>query len=142
MAEVFSRVDPATLQERERRGGGALSRDLAGALGAQNVTARLWRFRPGDEMAYHRHRTQEELYQLVAGGPQQVYVAGELVTVRDGEWLRLPKDTPRRIVNRTDREATWLTIGAPPGDGIADGIRLDPATGEEIPRPDAPRPPA
>ena len=39
-----------------------------------------------------------------------------------------------RIQNTTDREAVWLTIGAPPGDGIADGIRLDPATGEEIPR--------
>ena len=56
------------------------------------------------------------------------------MTVVDGEWLRLPKDTPRRIVNRTDREAIWLTIGAPPGDRIADGIRLDPQTGQEIPR--------
>jgi hypothetical protein len=34
----------------------------------------------------------------------------------------------------SDTEAVWITIGAPPGDGIADGIRLDPATGDEIPR--------
>ncbi len=58
----------------------------------------------------------------------------EVVAVGDGDWLRLPKDTPRRIQNTTDREAVWLTIGAPPGEGITDGIRLDPATGEEIPR--------
>jgi hypothetical protein len=56
------------------------------------------------------------------------------VIVNDGDWIRLPKDTPRRIQNHTDRTATWLTMGAPYGEGIMDGIRLDPATGEEIPR--------
>ena len=48
--------------------------------------------------------------------------------------MRIGKDTPRRIVNRTDREAVWLTIAAPPGEGIRDGVRLNPETGEEIPR--------
>ncbi len=134
MAELYAKVDPMWLQERERKGGGASSRDLTGALGAENLAARVWRYGPGHEMAYHRHRTQEEFYQLISGGPQQVQISEELVTVVDGEWLRLPKDTPRRIVNRTDRDAIWLTIGAPPGEGIADGIRLDPHTGQEIPR--------
>jgi quercetin dioxygenase-like cupin family protein len=134
MAELFAKVDPMSLQERERKGGGASSRDLAVALGAENLVARVWRYSPGHEMALHRHRTQEELYQLISGGPQQVQIGEHLVTVADGEWLRLPKDTPRRIVNHTDREAIWLTIGAPPGEGITDGIRLDPNTGEEIPR--------
>lgn len=130
----WSRIDPGEVEERERRGGGASSRDLAGALGAESMTARLWRYGPGHEMAYHRHQTQEELYQLVSGGPQEIMVDGETVTVRDGEWLRFHKDTPRRIQNHTDREAVWLAIGAPPGEGIMDGIRLDPATGEVIPR--------
>lgn len=134
MAELYAKVDPMSLQERERKGGGASSRDLTGALGAENLAARVWRYGPGHEMAYHRHRTQEEFYQLISGGPQQVQISEELVTVVDGEWLRLPKDTPRRIVNHTDRDAIWLTIGAPPGEGIADGIRLDPHTGQEIPR--------
>ncbi len=40
-------------------------------------------------------------------------VEGEVVTVQDGEWLRFHKDTARRIQNRTDRDAVWLTIGAP-----------------------------
>jgi uncharacterized cupin superfamily protein len=134
VGELYAKADPSTLLERERRGGGASSRDLGGALGARNLVVRVWRYSPGHEMSYHRHRAQEELYQLVSGGPQQVQIADDLVTVADGEWLRLPKDTPRRIVNRTDREAIWLAIGAPPGDGITDGVRLDPDTGREIPR--------
>lgn len=130
----FSHVATDDVEERERRGGGASSRDITGALGAENMVVRMWRYGPGHEMAYHRHRSQEEIYQLVSGGPQEVVVGGETVTVADGEWLRLPKDTPRRICNHSDREAVWLTIAAPQGEGIRDGIRLDPETGEEIPR--------
>jgi uncharacterized cupin superfamily protein len=133
MAE-WSKVDPGDVELRERRGGGPASRDLAGALGAQTMTLRVWRYGPGHEMAYHRHHTQEEVYQLVSGGPQEVFVEGEVVTVQDGEWLRFPTGTARRIQNHSDREAVWLTIGAPPGPGITDGIRIDPETGQEIPR--------
>ena len=57
------------------------------------MTLRVWRYGPGHEMAYHRHQDQEELYQLLSGGPQEVFVEGEVVTVQDGEWLRFPKDT-------------------------------------------------
>jgi len=134
MPERYAKVDPTTLQERERKGGGPASRDLAAALGAENITARVWRFGPGHQMAYHRHREQEEFYQLVSGGPQEVLIEGDVVVVDDGEWLRLPKDTRRKIQNTTDRDAVWLTIGAPPGDGILDGVRIDIETGEEIPR--------
>jgi quercetin dioxygenase-like cupin family protein len=130
----YSKVSTGDVEERERRGGGAASRDVSGALGSENVLVRIWRYGPGHEMAYHRHREQEEVYQLVSGGPQEVFVDGEVVTVEDGDWLRLPKDTPRRIQNHSDREAVWLTIAAPPGAGITDGIRLNPETGEEIPR--------
>ena len=130
----YSKVSIGDVEERERRGGGAASRDVSGALGSENVLVRIWRYGPGHEMAYHRHREQEEVYQLVSGGPQEVFVDGEVVTVEDGDWLRLPKDTPRRIQNHTDREAVWLAIAAPPGAGITDGVRLNPETGEEIPR--------
>jgi quercetin dioxygenase-like cupin family protein len=131
----FTHVRADEVPFRERRGGGASSQDLAGALGTENLVLRLWRYGPGHEMAYHRHRSQEEVYCLVSGGPQVVEVDGAPVTLEDGDWIRLPKDTPRRIRNRTqDVEAVWLTIGAPPGEGITDGIRLDPETGEEIPR--------
>ena len=133
-SDAYTKVATNDIELRERRGGGPASRDIAGSLGAEHVSLRLWRFGPGHEMAYHRHKTQEEIYQLISGGPQQVVIDGEVVEVQDGEWVRLPKDTPRRIRNASDRDAVWLTIGAPPGEGIADGIRLDPETGLEIPR--------
>jgi uncharacterized cupin superfamily protein len=135
MGQGWSRVANEEVEERERRGGGASSRDIAGTLGAEDMAVRVWRYGPGHEMAYHRHGSQEEIYQLVSGGPQEVLVEGETVVVQDGDWLRFHRDTARRIQNRTDRDAVWLTIGAPPGEGIRDGIRIDPETGEEIPRP-------
>lgn len=134
MSDAWSKIVEDEVENRERRGGGASSRDLAGALGAEHMTLRVWTYGPGHAMAYHRHATQEEAYKLLSGGPQEVMVDGEVVTVQDGEWLRFGKDVPRRIQNNSDREAVWLTIGAPPGPGITDGIRLDPETGEEIPR--------
>ena len=134
MADGWSRIAEDDVELRERRGGGAGSRDLAGALGAEGLALRVWRYGPGNEMAYHRHHEQEEVYQLVSGGPQEVFVEGEVVTVQDGEWLRFAKGVARRIQNRSDRECVWLTIGAPPGTGITDGIRINPETGEEIPR--------
>jgi len=131
----YAKVATDEVEERERRGGGASSRDLSGALGAEHLTLRAWRFGPGHAMAYHRHKTQEEFYLLVSGGPQHVQVGRDMVEVNDGDWLRLPKDTPRRIMNNSaDREAIWIAIGTPAGEGLMDGIRLDPDTGEEIPR--------
>lgn len=135
MSGEYTKVATDAVEEKERRGGGASSRDIAGALGAEQVTLRCWRYGPGQAMAFHRHKTQEELYRLVSGGPQHVQIGDELVEVQDGDWLRVPKDTTRRIMNNsTDREAIWITIGCPPGDGIMDGIRIDPETGQEIPR--------
>jgi uncharacterized cupin superfamily protein len=130
----WSRVAEGDVEERERRGGGASSRDLAGAIGAESLTLRVWRYGPGHAMAYHRHHDQEEVYKLLSGGPQEIYVEGETFVVNDGDWLRFPTGTARRIQNNSDREAVWLTIGAPPGAGITDGIRIDPETGQEIPR--------
>ncbi len=130
----WSKVTPKDVEERERRGGGASSRNLAGALGSENMVLRVWRYPPGNQMAYHRHGEQEEIYQLISGGPQEVFVEGEMVTVEDGDWLRFHKDVARRIQNNSDREAVWLAVGAPPGPGITDGIRIDPETGEVIPR--------
>jgi quercetin dioxygenase-like cupin family protein len=134
VSDGFRKVATSDVEQKERRGGGPASRDIAGALGAEHLVLRVWRYGPGHQMAYHRHRTQEEVYQLISGGPQELFVDGEVVTVHDGDWIRVGKDTPRRIQNSSDRDAVWLTIGAPPGEKIMDGIRLDPETGQEIPR--------
>jgi quercetin dioxygenase-like cupin family protein len=129
----YVQVATDAVEARERRGGGASSRDLSGALETAHMKLRLWTYAPGHEMAYHRHQTQEEVYHLLSGGPQTLQIGSEQVEVNDGDWIRLGKDTPRRIRNTSDREATWLTIAAPPGEGIMDGIRLT-EDGEVIPR--------
>ena len=133
-ADDWTKVAGDEVELRERRGGGPGSRDISAALGAEDMKVRMWRFGPGHEMPLHRHRTQEELYLLVSGGPQTVQVGDQAVEVRDGEWLRLGRDVPRRIRNLGDREAQWIIVAAPPGEGITDGVRLDPETLQEIPR--------
>jgi mannose-6-phosphate isomerase-like protein (cupin superfamily) len=62
-----------------------------------------------------------------------VQVGDSDIEVNDGDWIRLPKDTPRRIKNQSQNDAVWLTFAAPPGEGITDGIRLT-DDGEVIPR--------
>jgi uncharacterized cupin superfamily protein len=134
MADGFTHVHAADVERRERKGGGPSSQDFAGSTGCEQMTCRVWIFHPGDQMAYHRHHEQEELYHLIAGGPQEMLIEGEVVAIEDQDWVRVGKDTTRRIQNNSDRDATWLVIGAPPGTGITDGIRINPETGEEIPR--------
>lgn len=133
-ADGSVRVAGADVEEKERRGGGAYSKDIAGAVGSEHLAVRVWRFPPGGAMPLHRHRNQEEIYHLLAGGPQDLQVGEETIAVADGDWVRVSKDTSRRIVNSSDRDGHWLIVAAPPGDGIMDGIRIDPETGEEIPR--------
>lgn len=134
MAGGYTRVNGEDIELRERKGGGPASRDISGAVGAQSMTMRLWKFGPGHQMAYHRHHEQEEIYMLVSGGPQEMLIEGEVVEVNDNDWIRVDRDTARRIQNNSDRDATWVIVGAPPGSGITDGIRIDPDTGQEIPR--------
>ncbi len=134
MADGYTHVSAADVERRERKGGGPSSQDFAGAVGSEHMTCRVWIFHPGDQMAYHRHHEQEELYHLISGGPQEMLIEGDVVIINDLDWIRVGKDTTRRIQNTSDRDATWLVIGAPPGSGITDGIRIDPETGEEIPR--------
>ena len=132
--ERFRRVGAGEVPYRERRGGGA--RLVRSGGGARRRAARAAhvavRPRPRDGLPPPSDPGGglRAALRRAAGGADRR--RGR--EVADGDWLWLPKDTPRRIQNTTDREAVWLTIGAPPGEGITDGIRLDPATGEEIPR--------
>ena len=134
MAEGFTHVRADDVERRERKGGGPASQDFAGATDCEEMTCRVWVFHPGDQMAYHRHHNQEELYHLIGGGPQEMLIEGEVVLIEDGDWIRVGKDITRRIQNNSDRDGHWLIVGAPRGEGIMDGIRIDPETGQEIPR--------
>lgn len=133
MSSKFSKVSIDDVELRERKGGGPGSRDISGALDTEHMKVRIWTYGPGHEMAYHRHQTQEEVYTLVSGGPQTLQVGSEDLVVNDGDWIRLAKDTPRRIKNTGDTESVWIVIAAPPGEGITDGVRLT-DDGEVIPR--------
>jgi uncharacterized cupin superfamily protein len=42
-------------------------RGIGGALGLERLRATLWYFEPGEEIAYHAHAEQEELYYVVEG---------------------------------------------------------------------------
>ena len=133
MSDQHAKVAGDDVELRERRGGGPASRDISGALETEHMKIRQWVYGPGHEMAYHRHQTQEEVYHLVSGGPQTVQVGDADLELNDGDWIRVPKDTPRRIKNTGSADAVWLTLAAPPGEGIMDGIRLT-DDGEVIPR--------
>ncbi|MDH3226803.1 MAG: cupin domain-containing protein [Thermoleophilia bacterium] len=133
MSDDYAKIATEDVELRERRGGGASSRDISGALETEQMKIRQWIYTPGHEMAYHRHQTQEEVYYLVSGGPQTVQVGEDDLELNDGDWIRLAKDTPRRIRNQSQSDAVWLTVAAPPGEGIMDGIRLT-DDGEVIPR--------
>ena len=133
MSADFSKVSIDEVELRERKGGGPGSRDISGALETEHMKLRMWKYGPGHEMAYHRHETQEEVYTLISGGPQTIQIGSEDIAVNDGDWVRVPKDTPRRIKNTGSNESVWVTIAAPPGEGIMDGVRLT-DSGEVIPR--------
>jgi uncharacterized cupin superfamily protein len=126
MPERFALVDPLGLLGVERSGGITL-RDLGGALGAQGLAACVWQLPPGRELPDHRHHAQEVLYALLSGGPQEILLEGEVLLVRDGEWLRLAGEAARRIQNRSDREAVWLAIEVPRDDGPRGAAATGPA---------------
>jgi uncharacterized cupin superfamily protein len=42
-------------------------RSLGDALGTDEMNVNLWYFDPGDEIAYHAHSAQEELYYVLTG---------------------------------------------------------------------------
>lgn len=95
MSDDHAVVSEDAVDLKERRGGGAGSRDISGALGTSEMAIRVWRFGPGDAMAYHRHKTQEEVYRLVSGGPSRFRSARSgfwSTTVTGSVWGRTPRD--------------------------------------------------
>jgi len=92
-------------------------RDVGEALGAEQMRAKLWYFDPGEEIQYHAHGEQEELYYVLQGefslklgrsgeeeyveaGPGTFYVAGP------------ETGHGHRYVG--DEQGVILALGAPP----------------------------
>jgi len=86
--------------------------DLAIDLGADELGARLWRFRPGEASLAHRHREQQELY-LVLEGTGRIRIAGDVLTLQPMTALVVDRETVRQVFNDTPNDQLWLVIGAP-----------------------------
>ena len=87
--------------------------DLVAELGCTEMRPKVWYLSPGDEMSYHRQAEQEEFY-YVLDGPARLRVRDEILDVPEGAAIRIPPDTPRQVLNDTDRDHRWLIVGAPP----------------------------
>ena len=90
---------------------GVLNADLATQLGAEGMTARLWRLRPGETMTRHRHRKEEELYVLLEG-TGRIRVDGELFTLEPVSAVLVGPESVRQVFNDADDEALWLITGS------------------------------
>ena len=47
MADGYTKANGEDIELRERKGGGPASRDISGAVAAESMTLRLWKFHPG-----------------------------------------------------------------------------------------------
>jgi quercetin dioxygenase-like cupin family protein len=85
-------------------------------LGTEEMRPRLWRFEPDQQLSYHYHREQEELFYVVdgtlhfrVGPPDDV----EEIEVAEGSFFKPGTRTPRQLFNPTDETAVCLIVGAP-----------------------------
>jgi quercetin dioxygenase-like cupin family protein len=65
---------------------------------------------PGQRGRIHRHRSQEEVY-LVLAGTLTLLVEGEPEELEAGELIRVPPEVRRQLVNRGPGQLTLLALG-------------------------------
>jgi len=90
--------------------------NLIDHLNTQEMRPRLWRFQPGQQLSYHYHEQQEELFYVVEGTLHFLVGAPddkEEVEVPAGSFFKPGTQTPRQLFNPTDEEAISLIVGAP-----------------------------
>jgi quercetin dioxygenase-like cupin family protein len=91
-------------------------RDIDEALGCEELAVKLWHFDEGDDIGYHAHETQEELFYVVEGEfSVKLGRSGETETVELGEgsfWRAAPMiGRGHRCISEDG--GTVLAIGAP-----------------------------
>jgi quercetin dioxygenase-like cupin family protein len=94
-------------------------RDVGAALGSQELLLKLWYFEPGEEIQYHAHSEQEEVYYAVEGEfSLKLGRSGEEEYVEVGPgafWIARPEvGHGHRYVG--DDRGVVLAVGAPPVD--------------------------
>jgi quercetin dioxygenase-like cupin family protein len=92
-------------------------RGIDDALGCRNIAAKLWYFEEGEEIQYHAHAEQEELFYVVNGEfSLKLGRSGETEIVEVGEgafWVAEPKiGHGHRCVSEDGGRV--LALGAPP----------------------------
>ncbi|QRV16503.1 cupin domain-containing protein [Haloterrigena salifodinae] len=91
-------------------------RALDEVLGADDVHLKLWYFDPGEEIRYHAHAEQEELYYVLEGEfSLKLGRSGEEEYVEAGPgtfWIAKP-EIGHGHRNVGDEEGVVLAIGAP-----------------------------
>lgn len=102
-------------------------RSYTGALGAEQI-ALTWRMMPpgtGGRGSYgHRHRTQEEIYLIIAG-TVTFKVGDEVFEAGPGTAVRIPPDELRSVHNDTDVEAELVISSTRVDDIEAETITED-----------------
>ena len=110
---AYRRLDAADAFWRRSNQMGVLNTDLAKQLGAEQLSARLWRIEPGQASTKHRHRSQEELYVLLEGAGR-ARIGEEVLDFVVGDAFIVEPDTVRQLFNDTGFDQLWLVVGAPP----------------------------
>ena len=94
-------------------------RPVGEALGAEEMNLTLWYFDPGEEIQYHAHSEQEEVYYVVQGTfSLKLGKSGEeeYVEVGPGAFWRASPKMGHGHRNVGDDRGIVLAIGAPPVD--------------------------
>ncbi|MFC7177572.1 cupin domain-containing protein [Halosegnis marinus] len=91
-------------------------RAIDDALGTENLGVKLWYFEPGEEIQYHAHAEQEELYYVLEGEfSLKLGASGEEEYVEAGPgtfWVAGP-ETGHGHRNVGDTRGVVLAVGAP-----------------------------
>jgi quercetin dioxygenase-like cupin family protein len=92
-------------------------RGIGDALDLENMAAAVWYFDPGEEIQYHAHSEQEELYYVLEGEfSVKLGRSGEAEYVEAGPgtfWVAKP-EIGHGHRNVGDERGAVLAIGAPP----------------------------
>jgi mannose-6-phosphate isomerase-like protein (cupin superfamily) len=89
------------------------------ALGAEEVRLKLWYIEPDEQIGYHAHSEQEELYYVVEGTfSVKIGRSGEedVEEVGPGTFFRAGPKIGHGYRNVGDERGVVLAIGAPPVD--------------------------
>lgn len=115
--EADERKKARYLEPAERPNVDVRVQDVDDALGAERMRVKLWRFEPGEEVEYHAHAEQEELFYVLDGQfSLKLGRSGEEEYVEVGPgtfWVAGPGvGHGHRCIG--DEEGVVLAVGAPP----------------------------